>query len=123
MEPLVFSFAYYEILDFNILAEFFRTLQDGKLFDIDKVSKEKQEMIGVFVQDYPKNHWNRMGIPGEKQVVGGAEIKKDILKIDAKTKSTLKMLRELLEGTLKENIKFQKEEFEDIMDMFRKNGK
>ena len=120
MESLVFSYAYYEVADFKNLMEFFRILHDARLFNIDNCNEKKQKMRGAFIQDYPKNHWNYLGLPGEKQVVGGAEIKEGILKIDAKTKSTLKMLRGLLEKTRKESIRFQKEEFEDITEMLNK---
>ena len=119
-ELMVLSYAYYQIKDFDMVLTFFRILQDGELFNIDESNVKKQKMSGAFIQDYPKGHWNYTGLPGEKQVVGGAEISGGILKIDAKAKSALKVLRGIVEQPLEKSIKFQKEEFEDVMEMLKR---
>ena len=110
-EQMIFSYAYYTIADVDSVMNFFNTLEDKGLFNIDNLSLKNKEMSGAFVQDYPKRHWNPMaGFAGAKQVIGGVEIKEGILKIDTKTKGGLKNLKLLLEQTLQNSIKFQKEE-------------
>ena len=58
--------------------------------------------------------------PGAKQVIGGIELKKNILKIDTKTKGALQELRNIFELELRESITFQKVEYEDLLAKFRK---
>jgi len=121
MEPMVFSYAYYEIKDFDKVINFFNSAEDKGLFSIDRVGAEKKEMSGAFLRDYPKGHWNpSSNLPGAKQVVGSAEIKDNTLKVEAMTRGRLKQLREILEQVLGGSIEFQKQEFKDVMEMLRK---
>lgn len=121
MEQMIFSYGYYEVLDFDKVKEFLTKLEEKDFFVFDKIDVKKKEINGTFIRDYPKNHWNPMSnTPGAKQVVGGFELKKSVLKIDTKTKSTLQELRNLFELELKEVIKFQRVEYEDLLAKFRK---
>ena len=120
MEPMVFSYAYYNVNDFQRIMAVFNMMQDKGLFLVDKEDMAKEEMIGSFIQSYPKNHWNPLAGPNAKQVLGSAEIKNHILKIETHSKNGLKKMRGLLEQMLGESIAFQKEEFKDVMDMLKK---
>ena len=119
MCALVFSYAYYNVKDFEKAYSFFRELNDKELFVIDESKKEKKEITGTCIRDYPKGHWNAPVNNSEvKQVIGGAEIKEGILKIDTKSKEGLKELGVMLEKTLGEAIEFDRVEFKDVMNMF-----
>lgn len=122
-EQVVFSYAYYKVKDYDRVVSFFKDLKKRGLFNIDSHDSQSQKLDGTFVRDYPKNHWNPFSkLLGAKQVLGGAEIKDGILKCDTKTKSRLAKLRNLLETTpgVGDAIEFEKEEYEDIMEMLKK---
>ncbi|MFH1545585.1 MAG: hypothetical protein ABIE23_05900 [archaeon] len=115
MDKMVFSYAYYEMKDFSKLVPFFEALEKEDLFWIDECNKKKGLLKGTFVRDYPKGHWNHLAAtPGAKQVAGGTEVKNGVLKIDAKTKSGLTALQEIIEESLSDSINFKKEEFEQV---------
>ena len=121
MEQMIFSYGYYEVLDFDKIKEFLTTLEEKDLFVVDRIDSEGKEINGSFIRDYPKNHWNPMSKnPGAKQVIGGVELKDGILKIDTRTKSALKELRGMFELGLKDSIKFQKVEYQDLMSLLKK---
>ncbi|MDI6738580.1 MAG: hypothetical protein QME12_08800 [Nanoarchaeota archaeon] len=113
-ELLVFSYAYYRVIEHEKLFWFFKTAGKGGLFVIDSFKAKSNEMSGAFVRDYPKGHWN--AIMGGKQVLGGAEIKGGKLTIDAKSRGGLKVLREILETHIPDCIEFEREEFQDPME-------
>jgi len=116
MEPMIFSYAYYNVNDFGKIASFFETMQEGGFFAFDENNPEKEELIGSFVRDYPKGHWSPFAnSPGAKQVMGSARIKDNILKIEARTKGTLKDFRKIIEENLTPFIEFDRVEYKDIM--------
>ena len=124
MEPMIFSYAYYKVNDFEKIIAFFKELEEKNLLVIDKCYSKKQTFIGAFVRPYPKGHWNPLSnMPGAVQILCGVEIKNQILKIDTKTKSGLEGFRKILEESLKGIIEFERQEFEDVMEMLRKEKK
>ncbi|MGM0497517.1 MAG: hypothetical protein ACQESJ_06325 [Bacteroidota bacterium] len=124
MGQMIFSYGYYDVLDFDKIKEFLTTLEEKDLFVADRIDSEGKEINGSFIRDYPKNHWSPMSkTPGAKQVIGGVELKKGILKIDTKTKNTLQELRDMFEVELKDSIKFQKVEYQDLMSLLKNESK
>jgi len=123
MEQMVFSYAYYKIKDYSKTLSFFKEMEKRRLFNIDSHDVESQELNGTFLMDYPKGHWNPFSqMPGAKQVIGSIEIKDGILKCEAHTKSRLVGLRSLLNESLEDAIEFEKEEYQDPLEMFRKQS-
>ena len=121
MENLIFSYAYYKIMDFEKMIAFFRELEEKEIFGIDKFNAEKKILSGSFTRSYPKDHWNPMAkFPGARQIVGQASAKEDTLKLETMTKSGLKQVRKLIESELGGAILFEKEEFKDPMEKFRR---
>lgn len=121
MEQMVFSFAHYRVKDFGRLLLFLKGLEKEGLFAIDEMNPDSQRLSGAFLMPYPKDHWNPLSkLPGAKQVIGGAQIKDGHLKIDAKTRRSLSNLRHLLEKTIGNLIEFEREEFQDVMEMLKK---
>ena len=57
---------------------------------------------------------------GARQVVGHVSAKDDTLKLETMTKSGLKEARSLIESVLEGAIIFEKEEFEDPVEKFRR---
>lgn len=121
MEQMVFSFAYYRVKDFDEILSFLKEFEKNGLFSIDEFNIKAQKLSGAFLREYPKNHWNPFSkMTGAKQVIGGAEIKEGYLKIDTRTKHSLSNLRDILEKNMNGLIEFEREEFQDVMEMLRK---
>lgn len=121
MEQMVFSFAYYRVKDFEGILYFLKELEKDDLFSIDEFNIKSQKLSGTFLMEYPKNHWNPFSkMAGAKQVIGGAEIKVGYLKIDTRTKHSLSNLRDILEKNMNGLIEFEREKFQDVMEMLKK---
>lgn len=120
-EQMVFCNAHYKIIEHENVFYLFQKLAEKDMFVIDDYKPRKKEMIGCFVRDYPKNHWNPASKnPGAKQILGDVRIKGGNLIIESKTKSQHKEFKGLVEEFLKYSIQFEKEEFMDPMEMLRK---
>lgn len=117
-EPMVFSYAYYHIIEHEKPFWFFKEAEKLGLFVIDELKVKSCKMSGAFVRDYPKGHWNFM--PRAKQVLGGAKIEGGKLILDAKSRGGLAVLRSILENALQGCIELEREEFHDAMEMFKK---
>jgi len=118
-ELMVFSYAYYRVIEHEKLFWFFKTAEKCGLFAIDEFDAKTKKLSGAFVRDYPKGHWNAS--PGAKQAVGGAEVKNGMMTIDAKTKGGLDELRSIVEEWLPDAVKFERQEFKDVMEMLKEN--
>jgi len=121
MENLILSYAYYKIIDFEKLIALFGELEEKEMFGIDEFNAEEKILSGSFTRPYPKGHWNPMAkFSGARQVVGHVSAKDDTLKLETMTKSGLKEARSLIESVLEGAIIFEKEEFEDPVEKFRR---
>ncbi len=121
MENLIFSYAYYKIADFDKLMAFFKSLQDKEMFNIEQADSDRKILNGAFIRPYPKNHWNPLAkSPNARQVMGNLSAKGDNFKLEAMTRSGLKEARRLIESELGGAIIFEKEEYEDPMERFRR---
>lgn len=99
MEKVVFSFAYYKVRDFEKAHDFFIKLSEEGLFGSEKENRKARILIGCFIRDYPKGHWNPLASArGAKQVVGNVEIKNGILRIETNTKSDLESIRTIIQN-------------------------
>ena len=89
-----------------------------------KISNPDGLVPAIKKEDFGKKSISRNPLsrllPGAKQVLGGVEIKKDIPIIDTKTKGNLAALRNMLETALPGSIEFERQEFQDMMEMLRK---
>ncbi len=122
MEPMVFSFVHYRVNDFDSVLSFLKGLEKNGLFVMDELDIKSHKLSGAFVRGYPKGHLSLFSrMLGAKQVIGGAQIKDGHLEIDAKTRSGLSGLRDEIENALGGLIEFEREEFQDVMEMFKKN--
>ncbi|MFH1849447.1 MAG: hypothetical protein ABH879_04645 [archaeon] len=116
MEPMVFSFAYYNVRDFDKLATFLQTMENKGFFIVDEHKPKKKKFVGSFVRDYPKGHWSPFAHrPGAKQVMGSANIRDGVLKLEARTKGTLDDFRKIIDENLADSVEFDRVEYRDII--------
>ncbi len=124
MEQMLIGCAYYQVRDFGKIRSLLLKLGEGNFFNVEEDDEKNMAISGAVLQPYPKNHWNPFSkLPGAMQVAGGVSVTKDGMTVDAKTRSRLAGIRELLEAELSDAIVFERDEFTDPLEEFRKKGK
>ncbi len=114
MEQVIFSKAFYKVIDFEKVFEIFSKLYKDKVFSMDEWDKEKKTLTGSFVRPYPKGHWNPLSQrPGAMQVMGHVFLENGTLRIETMSKERLSAARKIIEPCLDDSLVFEYTEFKD----------